>query len=86
MASFETIVEMRETLKTMNGNLTPYSSKVEYQRFLDSLTHYKKILNAYIKNQNDELDSLIEKTNANIRNFIMKDIATIKSKIIDGRC
>ena len=87
MESFETIHEMRKTLVNMNSQLTPYSSKAEHQRYLDSVCHYKKIMNNYLFRQNAELDMIINKSNDILRNFTVCDnIATIKEKIINGGC
>ena len=60
---------MRDTLRVMNSNLTPYSSKIEYKRYLDNLNHYKKIVNLYITHLTIDLDESIEKTTKIIRGF-----------------
>ena len=86
MESFETIHEMRKTLLDMETKLTPYSGKSEHQRYLDSLCHYKKIMNSYIIRQNQELDIIINKTNDLIRNFTIVSNDEIKRKVLDGRC
>jgi uncharacterized protein (DUF885 family) len=80
--NFETLIGMRQTLCDMNAQLTPYSSKFEYQRYLESLQHYKKILNAYITRANEELDSSIYKI---VKGSIVGDIKNIKTQIANGR-
>lgn len=84
MADLETIVEMRKTLATMNTNLTPYSGKIEHQRYLENLQHYKKILNTYITKSNQELDDCIEKSYKIVRSFQINDINKIKHQILNG--
>jgi hypothetical protein len=63
MNNLYSLVEMRKTLASMNDRLTPYSSAREYQRYLDNLYHYKKILNSFTRLSNDELDEAIRKCN-----------------------
>jgi uncharacterized protein YktA (UPF0223 family) len=62
MNSLEVLTEMRKTLISMNDSLTPYSTKVEYQRYLESLQHYKKVVNSTITRLNDEIDKSINKS------------------------
>ena len=62
----------------MNSKLTPYSCKQEYQRYLDSLKHYKKVLNAYIVRATNEIDNSIEKSQNIINGF--------SPALPDGRC
>lgn len=63
MNDLVTIVEMRKTLTSMNDRLTSYSSKKEYQRYLENLEHYKKILQGFISRATSEIDDAIGKTN-----------------------
>jgi hypothetical protein len=83
--TFKTIIDMRNTLYSLKENLTPYSGKMEHQRYLDSVKHYKKILLKYISRVSVDLDTEIEKSTRHINNFIIADIATIKGQILDGR-
>jgi hypothetical protein len=69
--NFETLADMRKTLTAMNSELTPYSSKFEYQRYLESLQHYKKILNSFMTRANQELDASIYKI---VKNSVVTDI------------
>lgn len=69
MLELKTVLDMRDTLRVMNSNLTPYSSKIEYKRYLDNLNHYKKIVNLYITHLTIDLDESIEKTTKIIRGF-----------------
>jgi uncharacterized protein YktA (UPF0223 family) len=62
MNSLEVLTEMRKTLISMNDSLTPYSTKVEYQRYLESLQHYKKIVKSTITRLDDEIDKSINKS------------------------
>ena len=85
MIDIETIVGMRNTLISLNACLTPYSSKMEHQRYLDSLLHYKKILNSFISRSLVEIDLSIDKSKRIIDAFTILDIPTIKGQILDGR-
>jgi hypothetical protein len=85
MNNIETIVEMRNTLVSLNASLTPYSSKKEHQRYLDSLLHYKKILNTFISRSLVDIDLCIDKSKRIIDGFTILDIPTIKHQILDGR-
>ena len=58
---------MRKTLTSMNDRLTPNSGKKEYQRYLENLEHYKKIMNGFISRATDEINHSIEKTNTIIK-------------------
>jgi len=78
MNNLESIIEMRKTLCAMNSDLTPYSGKKEHQRYLDSLRHYKKILNNYIIRASQELDLSIDKSQDIINSF--------SPPLPDGRC
>jgi hypothetical protein len=84
MANFVTLAEMWTTLSSMNERLTPYSSKIEYQRYLNSLQHYKKILNAHVSRANEELDISINKSYRIVNSFIKADINNIKTQIENG--
>lgn len=83
--TFKTIIDMRNTLYLLKENITPYSGKMEHQRYLDSLKHYKKILLKYISRVSVDLDTEIEKSNRIIDSFTILDIPTIKGQILDGR-
>jgi hypothetical protein len=61
MDHLKTIIEMRKTLGAMNERLNSSSRVEDYQRYYDSLFHYKKILNNYMTKENAELDKAIEK-------------------------
>ena len=85
MDNLESIIEMRKTLVSMNDRLTPYSGKVEHQRYLDSLKHYKKILNSYISRLTNEIDQAINKSISNIDKFTKIDNNIITKQVLDGR-
>ena len=76
---------MRKTLATMNTSITPYSGKIEHQRYLESLQHYKKILNAYITKSNQDIDDSIEKSYKIVRSFQINDINKLKEQILNGK-
>ena len=84
MNSLESVVSMRETLSIMNSQLTPYSGKNEHQRYLDSLQHYKKILNAYITRATNEIDTAIMKSLSNIDKFTKIDVNKISNQVLNG--
>jgi hypothetical protein len=84
MNSLEILVDVRKTLTAMNEQLTPYSNKVQYQRYLDSLQHYKKILNTHLIRLITEVDDSIEKSNKILRGFAINDIQNIKDQIENG--
>lgn len=63
MTNLYSLAEMRKILISMNDKLTPYSSTREYQRYLDNLYHYKKILDSFTILSNEELDKAIKKCN-----------------------
>jgi hypothetical protein len=84
MNNLESVVAMRETLSAMNSQLTPYSSKVEHQRYLESLKHYKKILNSYITRATDEIDTAIMKSMSNIGKFSNIDVNIIRTQVENG--
>lgn len=84
MNQLETILSMRKTLTSMNDSLTPYSGKNEHQRYLDSLQHYKKILNAYMTNANSEIDAAINKSYNIVKNFIVTDIKNMRAQVENG--
>ena len=67
--NIEIVNQMRDTLIAMNSQLTPYSCKQEYQKYLDSLKHYKKILNTYIIRSTQEIDRSIDKSQNIINRF-----------------
>jgi uncharacterized protein (DUF885 family) len=74
--NFETLNGMYQTLCDMEAKLTPYSSKFEYQRYLESLQHYKKIMNSYITRINQELDTSIYKI---VKISVIGNIKNIKA-------
>ncbi len=80
MNQLETILAMRKTLTSMNDSLTPYSGKNEYQRYLDSLRHYKNVLNSYMTTANNEIDRAINKSYTIVRSFIVTDIKNIRDE------
>ena len=63
MNNLHSLAEMRKILISMNDRLTSYSSVKEYQRYLDNLYHYKKILDSFTILSNEELDKAIKKCN-----------------------
>jgi len=63
MTNLQSLAEMRKILISMNDKLTPYSSAREYQRYLDNLYHYKKILDTFTTLSNDELEKAIKTCN-----------------------
>ena len=79
----QSIVDMKKTLDDLQTRLTPYSGKVEHQRYLDSLSHYKKIVNVYLLRLNDELNKSINIYNDKIRNMMI-DNDKIKTQVLDG--
>jgi uncharacterized protein YktA (UPF0223 family) len=85
MNNLDTIEEMRKNLSSMNEALTPYSGKVEHQRYIDNLKHYKNILNTTLFRLISEVDESIEKSYKIIRGFAITDINNLKAKIDNGR-
>jgi hypothetical protein len=83
-SNLETIIQMRNTLAMLNERLTPYSGKVEHQRYLESLLHYKKILLKFVSRYSFELDTAIEKSKKIIDGFTYTDIELIRNQILDG--
>jgi hypothetical protein len=79
----QTIIDMKKTLDELNLRLTPYSGKVEHQRYLDTLCHYKKIVNVQLTRLNDELNKEINIYNDKIRNMMI-DNNKIKTQVLDG--
>ena len=75
---------MRETLSAMNTALTPYSTKQEHQKYLDSLKHYKKILHTYLTRACDEIDTAIIKSMCNLDKFTKIDVNNIKTRVENG--
>ena len=61
--NIQSLIEMRKILISMNDQLTPYSSTMEYKLYLDNLSHYKKILDTFIILSKNELDKAIKKCN-----------------------
>jgi uncharacterized protein YktA (UPF0223 family) len=84
MNNLDTIIEMRNTLTSIKESLTPYSGKVEHQRYLDNLKHFKQILNANISRLNDDIDKSIMNSYNIIKNYIITDIGKIKTQIENG--
>jgi outer membrane protein assembly factor BamD (BamD/ComL family) len=72
MNNLESIIEMRKTLISMNERLTPYSPKIEYQRYLKSLIHYKQLVNTNIARLNEEIDASISKSSDIIHRWTMQ--------------
>lgn len=62
MNSLEVLSEMHKTLISMKERLTPYSTKTEYQRYLESLQHYKNVVNSNITQLHEEIDKSINKS------------------------
>ena len=85
MNKLETIDEIRKSLMLMNERLTPYSGKVEHQRHLDNLHHYKKIINSHLIQLISEIDESIEKSYKILRGFAITDINNLKAKIDNGK-
>jgi hypothetical protein len=83
-SNLETIIQMRNTLTMLNDRLTPYSGKVEHQRYLESLLHYKKILLNFVSRYSFEIDTAIEKSKRIIDGFTYTDIELIRNQILDG--
>jgi hypothetical protein len=80
MENLVVISEMRTNLSYMNKCLTPDSTVAEYQRYLNSLLHYKKIINACMTRLIIEVDESIDKSNKNLRGFAIDKV----NNIIDG--
>jgi predicted component of type VI protein secretion system len=84
MEPLEILLEMRRTLATINGQLTPYSGSKEHQRYLENLLHYQKVLNNYTSRANDEINRAISKSNDIIRGYAKVDIEILRTQIVDG--
>jgi len=84
MNDLEVIIEMRKTLVAINESLTPYSTKIEYQRYVDSLKHYKKILASNTSRAINEIDNSILKSYRIIDSFTTTDVKNIKTQIENG--
>lgn len=84
MNYLENLVGMRNTLTAMNNELTPYSTKQEYRRYLDNLKHYKTILNTNLPRLNEEIDISIIKTYRILDNFTNIDVNNIKTRVENG--
>ena len=80
MENLVVVSEMRTSLSDMNKRLTPDSTAAEYQRYLNSLQHYKKILNACLTRLIIEVDESIDKSNKNLRGFAIEKV----NNVVDG--
>jgi hypothetical protein len=84
MNKLATIIEMYKTLISLNESLTPYSGKVEHQRYLDNAKHFKDVLHATISRLNYDLDKSIMISYNVVKNYSITDIIKIKAKIENG--
>lgn len=84
MNYLENLVAMRNTLTAMNNQLTPYSTKQEYRRYLDNLKHYKTILHNNLPRLNEEIDESILKTYRILDNFTNIDVNIVKTRVENG--
>jgi len=69
MNSLQLITEIRTSLLFMASSMTPYSSKRDQQNYLESLKHYKKILDVHFSSLLVEVDAAMKKTEKNISSF-----------------